>query len=659
MKSRVLAALRLGCALFFIASVAEAAKMDEMAAKFGARESVSSLRLSPDGSHVSYLIPRAGQGSALIAQSLAEGAKAKPLIAVSGDLERLEECYWISGQRLACSVFAVIRYTSMNELVNVNRLLSVPADGGKTQLLDQRQGFYTRGVAFGGASMIDRLTDKGSSVLLTRIHMPDDRTGSRIGSSKQGLGVDEVDSENGIAKKVETPHPDAFTYITDGHGNVRIRGLLLRDTNGDLRSGRLYQYRKKGSSNWEQLADFDSVSGAGFEPIAINYETDSAYGLVSKDGFHALYTKALDGSGRMEPVFAAPGVDVDTVIAVGPHQRVVGVTYATESRHYVYFDPELHKLAQSLEKALPGRTVRIVDTSDDEKTILLWAGADNDPGVYYILNRATKQMRTFLVARSELEGVKLATVRSVSYPAADGTMIPAYLTLPTNGRTKDLPTIVMPHGGPAARDEWGFDWMAQFFANQGYAVLQPNFRGSSGYGEQWFQENGYRSWKTAIGDVLDAGRWMVKEGTADARKLAIVGWSYGGYAALQSAVTDPGLFKAVVAIAPVTDLDLKRKEWAEWTNRKLVSQQVGDNVAEASPARHADRIKAPVLMFHGAMDRNVGIRQSEVMRDALVKAGGKVRLVTWDNLDHYLDDSEARTTMLGNSADFLSETLGN
>jgi dipeptidyl aminopeptidase/acylaminoacyl peptidase len=157
--------------------------------------------------------------------------------------------------------------------------------------------------------------------------------------------------------------------------------------------------------------------------------------------------------------------------------------------------------------------------------------------------------------RPDLADYKLAPVKAITYKAADGTDIPAYLTLPPGSDGKNIPAIVMPHGGPASRDEWGFDWLSQFFAHQGYAVLQPNFRGSSGYGEAWFQKNGYQSWKTAIGDVNDAGRWLSAQGIAAPGKLAIVGWSYGGYAALQSAVLDPDLFKAIVAVAPVTDLE--------------------------------------------------------------------------------------------------------
>src|SRR4029077_14505845 len=221
-------------------------------------------------------------------------------------------------------------------------------------------------------------------------------------------------------------------------------------------------------------------------------------------------------------------------------------------------------------------------------------------------------------ARSELEGVQLAKVRPITYQAADGVAVPAYLTLPPGKEdAKGLTAIVLPHGGPSARDEWGFDWLSQFYAARGFVVLQPEFRGSSGYGDAWFRQNGFRSWPVAIGDVLAAGRWLVKEGMADPKKLAIVGWSYGGYAALQSAVVDSGVFKAVVAIAPVTDLAALREERRRWSDYSLIAEVVGDrpHVREGSPAANAGKIKVPVLLFHGAMDANVDISHSRRMAD--------------------------------------------
>ena len=286
--------------------------------------------------------------------------------------------------------------------------------------------------------------------------------------------------------------------------------------------------------------------------------------------------------------------------------------------------------------------------------------SDVDPGVYYVFDRKSVQLQTLLVVRSQLEGLKFAPQRPVTYAAADGTQIPAYLTLPPGAQSvKGLPAIVMPHGGTSARDVWGFDWQAQFFANRGYAVLQPNFRGSFGYGDAWYQQNGFKSWPIAIGDVLDGGRWLVKEG-ADPAHLGIVGWGYGGYAALQSAVVDPALFKAVVAIAPITDLAALKEQERYWSDFEVLSAEIGDgpHVREGSPALHADRVRAPVLMFHGVMDRNVSVEQSKLMDSRLKAAGAQSTLVTWEDLDHQLDDSAARTEMLRSSDAFLRKAFG-
>ena len=154
-----------------------------------------------------------------------------------------------------------------------------------------------------------------------------------------------------------------------------------------------------------------------------------------------------------------------------------------------------------------------------------------------------------MIDRPGLEDMKLAPMKAITYRAADGTMVPGYLTLPVDRPARGLPAIVLPHGGPGSRDVWGFDWLAHYFAAEGFAVLQPNFRGSTGYGDAWFQKNGFKSWETAIGDVNDAGRYLVSEGIADPARLGVFGWSYGGYAALQSVALDPDLFKAVTGCA--------------------------------------------------------------------------------------------------------------
>lgn len=197
------------------------------------------------------------------------------------------------------------------------------------------------------------------------------------------------------------------------------------------------------------------------------------------------YSLAFDGSMREDLIYARADVDVDGIISFGRRNRVVGVSYSTEVRRAEYFNPAIQSLLASLTKALPGHpSLDVIDSSVDENKLLVFASGDTDTRVYYIFDRQSHQLKTLLVIRAQLEGVKLATMKPVNYPARDGTIVPGYLTLPPGSETsKGLPAIVLPHGGLDARDERGFQWLAQFYAARGFAVMQTNFRGALGYGD--------------------------------------------------------------------------------------------------------------------------------------------------------------------------------
>jgi len=632
----------------------------DAAAAFGARESVSNLSLSPDGTRVAYVTPRNGQASAVMVRGVGDGATVQVALLASGDPERISHCNWVSNERIVCVIYGVLKDALLSSLP-FNRVVAVDADGSKLKLLSTEANAYTRGFALGGGSVIDWLPDEDGSVLMARLFIPDDHTGSRTGSSKDGYGVDRVDTKSLVATPVELPRREVKGYISDGRGTVRVMEVESRVSDQDTGVVR-YLYRQRESRNWLPLSEYRISDRSGFVPEAVDFDRNIAYGFKRIDGRQAVCSIALDGSLHEEIVFARPDVDVDELIRIGRRNRVVGVSYATDARYPVFFDPDIERIIKSVSKALPTHpALHIADSSVDESKLLMFAGSDQDPGVYYVYDRKTHHLETFLVTRRELEGVKLAVSKPITYPATDGVSVPGYLTLPPGREdAKNLPAIVLPHGGPSARDEWGFDWLSQYFASRGYAVLQPNFRGSSGYGDAWFTKNGFQSWPTAIGDVLDAGRWLVAEGIADPKKLGIVGWSYGGYAALQSAVVDPSVFRAVVAISPVTDLGALKDQYRGWTNFDLVNKMIGDgpHVSAGSPAQHADKIKVPVLLFHGALDRNVTISESKLMAARLESVHASVELVTWPKLDHYLEDSAARTEMLRKSDAFLRQTLG-
>jgi dienelactone hydrolase len=642
-------------------AIASAEDVATVAARFGALQSINHISLAPDGQHISFISP-VGDNSVLFVADMEHGGAPVPIARVASSEGRLSRCDWSADDRLICTVTVVVNTDA--HLLGFNRLLSLDSDGSNIVNLSARTNTRSLGLMQDGGGVIDwDVEGAPGSVLVTREYVPENTMGTYIKHDEQGLGVDQMDTRTQRRRVIEGPRRDAVGYISDGHANVRIMGTQGATDTGFLRSRLRYFYRKQGSRDWEALSTVQVGSGPtmGFEPYAVDSAKNLVYGFDDLNGFQALYSISLDGTATRSMVLARPDVDVDSLLTVGRDNRVVGVSYATERRNNEYFDPELRDLSAALSRALPGHPgVTILDASRDESRLLLMTAGDTNPGMLYLYDKPTRHLEEILPVRGDLTGVRLADVQPVTYPAADGTVIPAYLTLPPGSNGRGLPAIVMPHGGPGARDEWGFDWLAQFYAARGFAVLQPNFRGSAGYGAAWFQKNGFQSWRVAVGDVNDAGRWLEAQGIAAPGKLAIVGWSYGGYAALQSAVLDPDLFKAIVAIAPVTDLERLRQESANYTDYSLVDRFIGSgpHVREGSPAQNADRIKAPVLLFHGTLDQNVGSGESRLMDQQLRAAGKDVRYIEFPGLSHQLESSEARTRMLSESDAFLRHALG-
>ncbi len=633
------------------------------AAAFGARESVQSISLSPDGRTIAYVAPTTGQGSALYLAPV-DGGQASQAVIHSGNSQQISSCDFVSNRRLVCNLYGMSQLGTT--LVSVSRVVAVNADGSNVKVLGERDRIDQMYARLYSGSVIDFLPGSQDHVLMTQTFIPEsgDVNPTRLNRTREGLGVVRVNTNDLRNTIVEQPNLNNVTYVTDGRGQVRLRVTQgVRGATGMDSPVIDFQYRPANGGDWAPLGRYDTLARTGIRPAAVDPALNVAYVFQrGANGRDALYRMSLDGSGRQEMVVQNDNVDVDSLLRIGRSNRVVGASYANERREGVYFDAELQRIAAMFRRAQPNLPqVHFADASEDESRLLIWAGSDNDPGRYFIYDKAARNLTEIMLARPQLEHVQLANVRPINYRAADGTQIPGYLTLPPGVETaRGLPAIVMPHGGPGARDEWGFDWLSQYFAHRGYAVLQPNFRGSSGYGDAWFMDNGFRSWRTAIGDVSDAGRWLVSEGIADPAKLAILGWSYGGYAALQAGVIDPNLYKAVVAIAPVTDLAIARDESRGFSNAANVRDFFGEgpHIQQGSPAQNAAAIRAPVLMFHGDNDRNVGVRQSRIMDERLRGAGGRSELVVFPGLDHQIDDSTARATMLRRADEFLRTSLG-
>jgi len=338
--------------------------------------------------------------------------------------------------------------------------------------------------------------------------------------------------------------------------------------------------------------------------------------------------------------------------------RIIGGIRDIGSNEYVFFDNELQAHWNAVLRAFPDERVRLVSHSDDFSRMVLKVFGPKDGYVYALYDwyghRAT------ILGRVYHEVVAPAEMKAISYPAADGLTIPAFLTLPADSG-KDLPLVVLPHGGPAAADTLDFDWWSQALAAQGYAVLQPNFRGSILSSN--FREAGFGEWGRKMQtDLSDGVRYLARHGIIDPKRVCIVGASYGGYAALAGVTIESGVYRCAVSVAGPSDLRRLRK----WTiaNRAGSTQRYWDRFMGAadqndpaliaiSPIEHIAAVTVPVLLVHGRDDTVVPFEQSDVMLSALQRAGKQVTLVTLKHEDHWLSRSETRLQMLQATVDFL------
>lgn len=620
----------------------------QLAGAFGARPAVKQISISPNGKKIAYIGPANDRDDVLYVVAADGSSDIVPLLEVAEENTELQSCFWATDDRLLCRLRIVKGDGGL--ILGYSRLFAMKDDGTDAVRLTEIPMGPVRQSQYGGEVIAREVPGKSDMVLMSR-------------PVSGGLGVEEVSVVQKRERLVQRGNSSAVSYLADENADVRLMMSAIRDGTGYAGDEVAYFYKDRGASDWTALsrAQLSLQSAEGFRPVAVRAEDNTVFGFEKIGGYDALVKMKLDGSTKREVVLSRDDVDVDSLIRIGRKNRIVGVSYATEKRMVQYLDPQLDALAASLSKALPDApAISWLDASDGEDRLLLAASSDTDPGMIYLYDKASRRLSEVLPVRDYLGNVAMGDMRPITYEAKDGTKIPGYLTVPQGSDGKNLPTVVMPHGGPASRDEWGFDWLVQFFVARGYAVAQPNFRGSAGYGDAWLGRNGYQAWETAVGDVNDAGRWLVSQGIANPAKLAIVGWSYGGYAALQSQVIDPQLFKAVVAIAPVTDLNLLIEENRKYSGFVQYKDLIGEgpHIVAGSPARQADKFQAPVLLFHGELDQNVADAHSELMERRLKAAGKSVRYIAFDDLEHDLDSHGARSRLLLEADTFLSQSLG-
>jgi dipeptidyl aminopeptidase/acylaminoacyl peptidase len=376
-------------------------------------------------------------------------------------------------------------------------------------------------------------------------------------------------------------------------------------------------------------------------------------------------------NGARAPFYQRDGVDIQGALHDRWNDRIVGVAWEGERSEVEYFDPELKAVQTQLSELMPGEYIEILTWSRDRRRFVLYMERGLDGGGYYVFEPANNRITQLALRYPELQNADLGAERqAINYPARDGVRIPAYLTLPPGGVRQNLPLVLLVHGGPHARDDFSFDWWSAFLTSRGYAVLQPNFRGSSGYGHAW-EEAGKRQWGALMQtDVEDGVAALARAGIIDPARVCIVGASYGGYAALAGATLTPDRYRCAASIAGVSDLermlrvterqsggaDSMRSDW--WRASIGDREEDRERIRSVSPANLADRVEIPVLLMHGPDDTVVPIDQSHLMRDRLRAAGKDVRYVELRGDDHWLSDAPTRIQMLRELETFLAANLG-
>ena len=461
--------------------------------------------------------------------------------------------------------------------------------------------------------------------------------------------VYKININNAHPSRIELGKLKIRNWITDQQGNLRI-GVTLDNDNGER------EVLLKSGDDWRTLFAYNVMTDKKILPVGFAKDPNLLYYRAYKGDHLALYRLNLT-TNEKELMLADPDYDVDGSLIYSPVTRdAIGVRH----RDRYYWDDRYEKLQNGLDRVLSDFDNYLVSFSRDENSYLLYSENDTTPGMYFYGNRKEGRLDMLFQQYDGIPVEQLSAHKKVTYTARDGVEIEAYLTLPVAGEAP-YPTIIHPHGGPGVRDTRGFDYWTAYFNAQGYAVLRPNFRGSSGYGYA-FEQSQMKQWGLGMqDDITDAAKWMVKEGYARQNEMCIVGASYGGYAALMATVKTPDLFRCAVSFAGVANLEDVVIRSRMFTNNEFVKNQIGedsDDLEARSPYYAAEKIRTPILLIHGDEDRVVDVRQSRDMADELEDYDKDVTYVELEAGDHYLSIQRNRHAAFKAMDAFLKQHLG-
>lgn len=621
-------------------------------------EQMQAAVMSPDGLRLA-LLTLGTQGRIVL--SVLEFASMKLTIIFSSDMADVGEVVWVNPLRLAFTLAQ--KETPEGERDAAPGLFAIDHDGNNyKQLVEQthswvKDGNDTRRMEPWNTFLLNSNSlREGADVLVVR---PEAYSDKDWGYCK----LLRLNTKNARSQEVYSP-AHSVAWWPDAQGELRV--VLTREgKQGALR------WKDPTTDQWRVLSEFNVfVDGGGFQVRGI--APDGRLYVSAQRGADKLAMWLLDpqtGAWSDKPLAHSPGFDVDAQV-IARKDKVLGLRFSIDAEVTQWLDPEMQTLQQVMDKLLPRTVNRLsVPWSGEQSWVLVEAFADIQPKLFYLYNRQTRKFIRLGAQRPDIDAKKMASMDLQRCKARDGQEIPVWITLPpgSDGKTAH-PTVVLVHGGPFSHGpEWRWDAQVQFLAARGFAVLQPQFRGTLGFGAKHFR-GGWRQWGKAMqDDVSDATQWAISQGIADPKRIAIAGGSYGGYASLMGLIRQPELYRCAIAWVAVTDLDmLYTVNWSDSSDDyklhgmpSLVGDRVkdADDLKENSPLTHAGKINKPLLLAYGSADRRVPLIHGEAFRRALPAEQRNLEWIVYDKEGHGWRKTSNQMDFWSRAANFLDQHL--